>query len=168
MKDIKILELLDKWQKYLKIQKNCSDNTITSYKNDIENFLNFINYYNSEVVTISSIEGVDMRLMRSWLSKRQKDNYTAASNSRALSSVKNFYKFIEKTTNINCHIVFLVKTPKKAKILPKSLSQEDTNLSIKHINEFGNQTWIALRNKALLVLLYAAGLRISEALLCKS
>ena len=75
MKDIKVLELLDKWQKYLKIQKNCSNNTITSYKHDIENFLDFINYYNSEIITINSIESVDMRLMRSWLSKRQKDNY---------------------------------------------------------------------------------------------
>ncbi len=159
-----VLELIDKWQKYLKLQKNCSEHTIISYKNDLEHFLNFMTHYNSEIITISSIRQVDIRLVRSWLSKRQQDNYLTASNSRSLSAIKNFYKYLEKTANITCHAIFSVKNPRKAKILPKSLSQSDAQLSIEHIDDFADLEWVELRNKALLVLIYAAGLRISEAL----
>lgn len=159
-----VLELIDKWQKYLKLQKNCSEHTIISYKNDLEHFLNFMTHYNSEIITITSIRQVDIRLVRSWLSKRQQDNYLTASNSRSLSAIKNFYKYLEKTANITCHAIFSVKNPRKAKILPKSLSQSDAQLSIEHIDDFANLEWVELRNKALLVLIYAAGLRISEAL----
>ncbi|HJD57439.1 MULTISPECIES: tyrosine recombinase XerC [Rickettsieae] len=163
-KQQEILELIDKWQKYLKLQRNCSEHTIISYKNDLENFLNFLNHYNSEIITINSLRQVDIRLVRSWLSKRQQDNYLAASNSRGLSAIKNFYKYLEKTTNITCHAIFSIKSPKKAKILPKSLSQDDAQLSIEHIDNFTDLEWVEWRNKALLVLIYAAGLRISEAL----
>ncbi len=163
-KQQEVLELLDKWQKYLKLQRNYSEHTIISYKNDLENFLNFLNHYNSEIITINSLRQVDIRLVRSWLAKRQQDNYLTASNSRGLSAVKNFYKYLEKTTNITYHAIFSIKNPKKAKILPKSLSQDDAQLSIEHIDNFTDLEWVELRNKALLVLIYAAGLRISEAL----
>ncbi|MFY9590323.1 tyrosine recombinase XerC [Rickettsia endosymbiont of Halotydeus destructor] len=162
--DTQTKELIDKWQKYLKLQKNYSDHTITSYSNDLKHFLEFMNYYNSELVTVSSIEEADIRFIRSWLSKRHCDNFTASSIARGLSAVKNFYKFLEKTIQINSHIIFSVKSPRKSKLLPKALSQEEATISLEHINEFTNIEWLELRNKALLILIYASGLRISEAL----
>ncbi len=162
--DIQTKELIDKWQKYLKLQKNYSDHTIIAYSNDLKHFLEFMNYYNSELVTINHIQETDIRFIRSWLSKRQCDNFVVSSIARGLSAVKNFYKFLEKTIHINCHIIFSVKNPKKNKLLPKALSQDDTIISLEHINEFTNIEWLELRNKALLILIYASGLRISEAL----
>lgn len=164
MQDIIVTKLIINWLKYLKLQKNCAENTVISYKNDIENFLHFISHYNSEIITLHSLQQVDIRLMRSWLSKRKMDNFIAASNARALSAVKNFYKFLEKTTDSKCHVIFSIKNPRKSKPLPKALSQEDVIMSIEHIDKFAQTTWIELRNKALLVLIYASGLRISEAL----
>lgn len=159
-----LLELVDKWQKYLKLQKNYSDHTLCSYKNDIDNFFDFIKSYDSEILSVDGISKVDIRLIRSWLAKRQQDKYVAASNARCLSAVKNFYKYLEKTIGVSCHTVFSVKNPKKANVLPKSLSQDDSKLSLEHIDDFANLEWIELRNKALLILIYASGLRISEAL----
>ena len=164
MHSIELVELINKWQKYLKLQKNYSDHTLRSYKNDLDNFLNFIKSYDSDTLSISGISKVDIRLIRSWLAKRQQDKYIAASNARSLSAIKNFYKYLEQTIGVSCHAVFSVKNPKKAKILPKSLSQDDSKLSIEHIDDFTNLEWIELRNKALLILIYASGLRISEAL----
>ncbi len=163
-KEKEVLELISKWQKYLKLQRGYSDHTIDSYSNDLGNLLNFMNHYNSEMITINSIKFIDIRLVRSWLAKRQQDNYSATSNARGLSAIKNFYKYLEKVHNIICHAIFSVKTPRKAKILPRSLSQDDSKLSIEHIDDFADLEWIELRNKALLVLIYATGLRISEAL----
>lgn len=159
-----VLELIDKWQKYLKLQKNYSEHTALAYQNDLLNFLDFINHYSATLVTIDSIKEVDIRLIRSWLAQRQQANYVAASNARSLSALKNFYKYLEKVGHIVGHAIFTVKNPKKAKILPKALSVADSALSINHIDEFAELEWIELRNKALLVLIYASGMRISESL----
>ncbi|AGJ02932.1 Tyrosine recombinase XerC [Rickettsia prowazekii str. Breinl] len=164
MLDISIQELIKQWQKYLILQKNYSNNTVIAYNNDLKHFLEFMNYYNSELVTLNHIKTADIRLIRSWLAKRKCENFTASSIARGLSTVKNFYKFLVKTLLLNNHIIFSIKSPKKAKLLPKGLSVDDVLISLEHIEEYGNVKWVELRNKALIVLIYAAGLRISEAL----
>jgi len=164
MLDTHTQELISKWQKYLSLQKNYSNHTMISYNNDLKHFFEFMNYYNSDIVTIDHIKNVDIRLVRSWLAKRKCDNFITSSIARGLSAIKNFYKFLEKTTQIHNHVVFSIKSPKKSKLLPKALSEEEVALSLDHIEEYGNVRWIELRNKALLVLIYASGLRISEAL----
>ncbi len=157
--------LVKEWQEYLTLQRNYSKHTCLSYTHDLEHFLAFISEYTGEVVDLAAIEKVDIRLMRNWLVKRsQQEKYIAASNSRALSAIKNFYLFLEKRYQIKCHAVHSVKSPKKAKRLPKALSLNETNEAIEHIEEFGRVGWVELRNKALLVLIYASGLRISESL----
>ncbi|KAJ6644833.1 Tyrosine recombinase XerC, partial [Pseudolycoriella hygida] len=160
----KVASKSHKWQKYLQLQKNYSYHTIISYNNDLLNFFAFINHYSAEIITINSLKLVDIRLIRSWLAKRQQTKYVAASNSRSLSAIKNFYKYLEKVHNISCQSIFTIKNPKKANTLPKALSRDDSIISIEHINLFADVEWVELRNKALLVLIYAAGLRISEAL----
>jgi integrase/recombinase XerC len=164
MYSTEILEVIEQWKQYLKLQKHYSTHTLISYVYDFQHFLDFITSYQSETVTIDSLAKIDIRVMRSWLSKRRQDNYIAASSARALSSVKNFYKFLESNYNINCHVVFSIRSPKKAKALPKALSQNDTNVAIERIDESNGSSWVDIRNKALLVLIYASGMRISEAL----
>jgi len=164
MLDIQTQEIVNKWQKYLNLQKNCSNNTVISYNKDLKHFFEFLNYYNSEIVTIEQIKSVDIRLIRSWLAKRKSDNFVTSSIARGLSAVKNFYKFLEKTDQLHNHIVFSIKSPKKSKLLPKALSEEEVTISLNHIQEYGNIEWVELRNKALLILIYASGLRVSEAL----
>lgn len=164
MLDTQTQELIIKWQKYLNLQKNYSNHTMISYNNDLKHFLEFMNYYNSDIVTMDYIKAADIRLMRSWLAKRKFDNFVTSSIARGLSAIKNFYKFLEKTDELHNHVVFSIKSPKKSKLLPKALSEEEVNISLDHIEEYGNSQWIEIRNKALLVLIYASGLRISEAL----
>lgn len=164
MLDTQTQELIIKWQKYLSLQKNYSNHTLISYNNDLKHFLEFMNYYNSDIVTMDYIKAADIRLMRSWLAKRKCDNFVTSSIARGLSAIKNFYKFLEKTAELHNHVVFSIKSPKKSKLLPKALSGEEVNISLDHIEEYGNSQWIEIRNKALLVLIYASGLRISEAL----
>ena len=157
-------QIIVQWQNYLESQRNYSTNTSSSYLNDLQHFLRFIKHYYSEEVSLKKISDIDIRFARSWLYARHQDNYSAASNARALSSVKNFYKYLEKKHDINCHAIFAVRSPKKPKPLPKALSKEEAKLSIDNIEMLGDEEWIHYRNKALLTLIYASGLRISEAL----
>ncbi len=157
-------QIIVQWQNYLSAQRNYSDHTTSSYLNDLQHFLKFINSYYSEEVSLQKIANIDIRFARSWLSARHRDNYSASSNARALSSVKNFYKYLEKKHDINCHAIFAVQSPRKPKPLPKALSKDEAKLSIDNIEMLGDEEWIHCRNKALLTLIYASGLRISEAL----
>ena len=159
-----IVKIVNEWQHYLGVQRNYSNHTLQSYLNDLNHFLSFITKYYSKDVSLKIIESIDIRFMRSWLSARHRDSYSAVSNARALSSVKNFYKYLEKKHDINCHTIFTVHSPKKPKNLPKALSKEEAQISLKNIEMLGDEEWMHLRNKALLTLIYASGLRISEAL----
>jgi len=159
-----IQELVNRWQAYLKLQKNYSKNTRESYLNDLKAYFIFIQKYTEESVSIKSISSVDIRMLRSWLSERRFFEYAATSSARALSSIRNFYNYIEKTHKIVCHSIHSVSSPKKPKSLLKALSKEDTLLSLDKIDSLDEVKWIDLRNKSLLTLIYASGLRISEAL----
>jgi integrase/recombinase XerC len=162
--DPEIVKIIQEWQEYMAMQRNYSPNTLSSYRNDLEHFLGFIGKYLEKIISLKILESIDLRLIRSWLSDRHQNNYNAASNARALSSVKNFYKYLEKKYDIKCHAIFIVKNPKKPSVLPKALSKEETQISLKNIEMLGDEEWLHLRNKALLTLIYASGMRISEAL----
>lgn len=162
--DSEICAIIDNWQEYLGSQRNYSQHTLDSYMNDLNNYLLFICKYYSSRASLKQIESVDIRFMRSWLSSRHQDNFSAASTARALSSVKNFYRYLEKKFDMVCHAVFITRSPKKSKTLPKALTQAETQISLENIEMLGKEEWVHFRNKALLTLIYASGLRISEAL----
>lgn len=161
---IDLTNIINNWQEYLRSNRNYSNNTISSYLNDLENFLDFISKYHSCKASFDLIKKSDIRSLRSWMSERVKKEYSTISNARALSSIKNFFRFLEKKHDIKSHYIFTLQPPKKPKPLPKALSQKEAKISLESLDILGSQEWIHYRNKALLTLIYASGLRISEAL----
>lgn len=99
--------------------KNYSKNTREAYLNDVTAYFAFISNYSDESINLKSVSSVDIRLIRSWLSDRRFSDYKASSSARALSSVKSFYKYLEKTRNIVCHSIYTVSSPKKLKFYQK-------------------------------------------------
>nr|MBP7189703.1 site-specific integrase [Rickettsiaceae bacterium] len=154
--------LIAQWLKYLELERGCSINTVVSYKNDMGSFLDFVKNYNGESPSLESMMKADLKLVRSWLADRSMNNYSASSSARALSSVKNFYKFLHYAKGITNNAIFSARSPKKHKPLPRALSVEDTVLSVKNIENFAKNDWLSVRDKALLLLIYSSGLRISE------
>ena len=153
-----------KWQEYLRSERGYSKHTIISYLHDLEDFLGFIKTHEGKDPLLDDIIKIDIHTVRSWLSMRSTSDYAASSSSRALSGVKSFYKFIYQVTGDANHGVLSMRSPKKAQIIPKALSFEDVMLVINSSKDFEKNDWLAMRDKALLILLYATGLRISEAL----
>jgi len=158
-------DMIEKWIEYLRHERGYSEHTLISYRHDMEEFISFIHEYNAAPVQLCDIIGADIQLMRSWLSKRKNSNFSNASNGRALSGIKSFYKFTYQVTGSANHSVMNMRSPKKAKSLPKSLSFEEVMRAINSTEWTMNENnWVSLRDKALLMLIYASGLRISEAL----
>lgn len=154
-------DLILKWLEYLRHERGYSNHTIISYHHDIETFIEFLHEYNATPVSIDDIIKIDLQAVRSWLSKRKNSNFANSSSSRSLSGIKSFYKFIHQVTGHTNHAVMNIRSPKKSKPLPKSLSFEEV---MRAINDLSIENWVGLRDKALLMLIYSSGLRISESL----
>ena len=144
-----IEEYIDEFIEYLLIDKKYSENTIKSYKNDLNNFNNYINK------KINNIKENDIKNYIKHLNKENDDTKTISHN---ISTLRSFYKFllIEKKVNINP--MEYIELPKIKKSLPKTLTIEEIDklLDIKLKGAF------SYRNKAMLELMYSSGLRVSE------
>lgn len=162
--DEKLNNIIIEWKNYLILQKNYSPHTILSYSKDLENFLHFINEYEDKKVTFDFLLKIDIRLIRSWLAKRSEINYSVSSNAHALSVIKSFFRFWVKKKYCSTHVIFLMKIRSKNKSLPKALPKEEVAESLNYVEKKQDLSWINARNKALLCLIYASGMRISEAL----
>ena len=133
---------------YLRFEKKYSENTISSYKRD----LNKINsYLKKDFIKLTK---ADIQKYIQNLSKNKNSNTI----SRTISSLKSFYKFLEINKYTNTNPLTTIISPKTARKLPKVLSEEEVNklLDINLNNDFD------YRNKAMLELMYSSGLRVSE------
>ena len=143
-------ELIEEFLRYLLIDKGYSNNTINSYKIDLQKFLEF-----NKNKYINDISNEDLKKYVKYLNE---EKLNEKSISRNISCLKSFYKFlvIEKYVSKNPSDAIFI--PKIKKSLPKILT-EDEVLSILDIELTDNFSY---RNKAMLELMYATGLRVSE------
>ncbi len=151
------------WQDYLNHQRRLSLHTLSAYQNDISHFLTFMSKHLGASVGIEVLEGLSLQDCRAWLASRYED-YNARSNARALASVKNFWRYLLKQEKLTNAVIFSIKAPKVKKTLPRPLTHEQAEFLAETIDTMANQAWVGLRDKALVVLLYSTGMRISEAL----
>ncbi len=138
---------IDLFTNYLLIDKKYSTNTIESYKRDL---IKFNNFCKKKCTTINE---KDIKEYLKCISNESK-----TSVARNISSLRSYYKFlmIEKIINKNC--MENIEIPKLDKKIPKALDEEDIDklLEIKLIDNY------SYRNKAMIELMYATGLRVSE------
>ncbi|WP_333023294.1 tyrosine-type recombinase/integrase [Wolbachia endosymbiont of Pentidionis agamae] len=154
------------WYKWLKFERLYSINTLESYMRDLNSLISFLILHINKEVTVEVLHNLTLPEIRSWLSFRHTKGMSARSNSRALSVVRNFFRYLSSNYGIENEAVFSISKPIRRKTLPKSLQISDIKTlivdKIKLLSE--DDTWIINRDIAIIMLLYGAGLRISEAL----
>lgn len=152
------------WLEWLAHQKNYSKHTHTAYFIDIRHFLNFANKHEGGEVSTKTLSALALRDFRSWLAARHTEGFSATSTARALSTVRGFYRYLEKQNIAENAAIFHVRTPKLPKSLPKSVGESQAIASLDMVGFTHKEQWVQLRDVALLTLIYGCGLRISEAL----
>jgi integrase/recombinase XerC len=159
-----VLNLCDLWLEHLKKERLLSNNTYEAYSIDLKYFLKFNNNHLGNKVTVQNLENLSLRDFRSWLSSQKvKNNHISPkSQARAKSSLKSFFKFLNKNNYIKNTNIFNLQTAKIKRQIPRPLSFEEV-MNVINISGEKND-WTGQRDKTLLTLIYAAGLRISEAL----
>ena len=149
-----MVEELNRFIKYLNIEKNYSDYTILNYEKDIKEFLKFLNKE-----CIDSYIDVDYKVLRLYLNEMFDKKYSSKTVSRHLSSLRTFFKYLSKEEIISFNPMILISNPKEEKKLPSYLNykQLEDILDIPDTNNL-----LGLRDASILELLYSTGIRVGE------
>ncbi len=145
---------LKEYLSVLKLEKNLSDNTITSYKNDLSSFIRFLEEFN-----INDPSEIKYENLIDFFKALKDAGLNSRSAARYYSSLKGFFNYLIANKYITSNPIEKVSLPKLAKNLPSVLSVNEID-SILSIPDVENK--LGLRDKALLETFYACGVRVSE------
>ena len=144
---------LENYLKYLEFNKNYSENTIISYRDDIEEYLN---YLDKECLSLYDVKYSDIRFLLKYYESIHLKNLSIR---RKISSLKGFYKYLCRNGKIEDNPFSYVSLPKKEKKLPQYLNY---NEMIEIFDTIDTGDILGLRNRVIMELLYATGIRVSE------
>lgn len=139
---------------HLKIERNLADNSIESYRRDIEHYRRFL-----EVEQIYEWNMVDRYAIVLFLQRLKEEGKSDNSIIRMTSSLRQFHQFLRQEKITTQDVMQSVDTPKKAETLPKVMSLKEVDMLLETPDI---KTDIGLRDRAILEVMYATGLRISE------
>lgn len=151
--------LIEKYLRYLSVEKNSSKHTIVSYQNDLTSFLDFCasqEEINPEQVNVQSISRLTIRL---WLGELTESGLAKSTIARKVAALRSFFKYCFKRGHIHKNPAHLLVVPKKDKILPKTIHTTDIDRMME-IVDTGNP--VGRQEKAILELFYSTGIRVSE------
>ena len=153
IEDVKKDHFIRSFLDSLYIEKGLSQNTVSSYKNDISSFLVWVNKKNIDELKATSAD------LNNYISYLFKNGLKSSSINRKISSIKHFYLFLLKKKIILHSPVDEVATPKQEKYLPTSMSEDEVECLLSSPK---SSSKIERRDKAMIEILYATGMRISE------
>jgi integrase/recombinase XerD len=147
-------EYLDLFLNYLVVEKGLAANTLESYSRDIGKYLGFLD--SREYTALDSVRPLDVA---SFLASLKEAGLGARSRARALSSVRMFHKFLVIENYCENNPSMIIEAPKTLSKLPEILTVREIEALL---DVTGGMTQADIRDKAMLDLLYATGLRVSE------
>jgi len=142
---------IEKFMRYLEIEKNYSRHTILNYRIDLEDFRKFLGE--------TRVESVDYLGLRKYLAALKEKNLQTKSVGRKLSSLRSFFKFLTREGFIKANPILVLSSPKVEKHLPQFLTEEEVTRLIEAVLPKDERS---LRDRAILETFYSTGIRISE------
>jgi integrase/recombinase XerD len=147
-------EDLAEYVRFLTIERGLSKNTIESYLRDLKTYLSFLK--NNQLLAWNDI---DRYAILSFLQQLKEEKKSASSIIRMVSSLRQFHQFLRQEKLATVDPMAHIDTPKKAQTLPKVLSTKEVEILIETPN---TSETLGIRDRAILEVMYATGLRVSE------
>lgn len=146
---------LKRYLQFVKLEKGLSENSVTSYTNDLRRYLKFL----GQDLRIKDLGGVTLNHIEQYLEELSAMDLSVSSVARNISSIRSFHEFavVEKLAEANP--AELIELPKKAQKLPEVLNPTEVGRILDTPNR---ETDTGIRNAAILETLYATGMRVSE------
>jgi integrase/recombinase XerC len=158
--------LLSQWIAHLSEERRFAENSVDAYQRDVATFLGFLSGHLGGEPSAGDLAELEPRDLRAYLAHRRQgpDALSDRSISRALAAIRSFYRYLERRHGVKNARLVLVRGPKLKRSLPRPVSEAGARGLIAEATASAADDWQGARDAALLTLLYAAGLRISEAL----
>ncbi|WP_035855877.1 site-specific tyrosine recombinase XerD [Jeotgalicoccus marinus] len=144
---------IDEYLRYLKIEKGLSDASISSYNQDLKKYSQFLEDQN-----VTRVESITAETLVTFLQFLTSENKSAKTIRRMQSTLKNFHQFLQIERITENNPALRLQTPKEEKALPVVLTIEE----MERLLQSPDQTTQDIRDNAMMELLYASGLRVSE------
>lgn len=152
--EIQSKDALDQFIRYIQLEKNFSSYTVKEYERDIKEFIQFL-----QMEGICNLQNVEYIHGRLFITKLYDENKARTSVSRKISAIRSFFRFLNREYQIDDSALRLLYHPKKEKRLPNFFYEKE--LEQLFLSNQGEDPK-SIRNIALLELLYATGIRVSE------
>lgn len=156
-------EIIARWHRHLALERRRSPHTVRAYVATAERLLDFLTAHLGQMPDETELAGLSTADLRAYLAHRRNDGLGNISTARELSAIRAFLKYAGGEHGS----VPPVRGPRVKKGVPRPVSPDDVMALAEDVSENASEPWIAARDWAVLLLLYGAGLRISEALSLK-
>lgn len=151
-----MMQLIEKYLKYLRYERNYSSHTEISYSEDLLQFATFLKNECEDI----DIKSVDTDIIRKWVVSLMENKLTARSANRKLSALKSFFKYLLRTGEVTKDPTRRVSGPKIKRPLPSFVDDKDMELVLDEVD--GESIFEQVRNKTMLELFYVTGMRRAE------
>ncbi|HIJ60227.1 MAG TPA: site-specific integrase, partial [Nitrospirae bacterium] len=144
-------DFINKFLNYLRVQKNVSPHTLRAYRKDLKEFTEYFQQHKPEDIEMLDIRG--------FISEKIMAGKSKSTVSRKLATLRSFLNYLFDEGYVKTNVAKLVSPPKATKPLPKFLTVDDAFSLVQSPEGVGH---LPVRDRAILELLYATGLRVSE------
>jgi integrase/recombinase XerC len=142
---------------YLQFEKRLSKHTLVAYNNDLTQFLEYLH----TTYQVNTVEEINHTLIRSWVVHLMEQKVSPRSVNRKITTLKTFYKYLLRQNVVTQNPMLKILSPKTSKRLPVFVEKENMEHLFKQMEEF-SYNFEGQRNKLIIELFYATGIRLSE------
>lgn len=157
-------DLLARWLTQLSAAEGRSRKTVEAYARDVSAYLCFLAGHTGGPMGRAALGEIGIGDLRAFLAAERARGLSARSLARRLSAVRSFHAWLERAEGVACPAVEAVRAPRLPRRLPRPVAEADARAVLEHAGGGHPEPWIAARDRAVLTLLFAAGLRVGEAL----
>jgi integrase/recombinase XerC len=155
--------LVAKWGSYLAHDRRRSPHTVRAYEATAHRLIDFLGEYRGEPIEPETLTSLGAPDLRAFLANRRTSGLGASSAAREMSGVRAFLTWAATQQGKAPHIP-RTRAPRRPKTLPRPAAPDEAVALAEDAGAYGSEPWIGARDLAILLLLYGAGLRVSEAL----
>src|SRR5689334_25053699 len=154
-------QLIEQFLEHLRYERNVSAHTLRNYASDLQQFVDFLAPVDAsgQRRTLPELNEIDHLTIREWLGELHNSQKTKSSIARKLAALRTFFQFLVREGMVELNPAKLVSTPRQEKKLPKHLSIEE---AVRFIETPDLETDLGKRDRAMLELMYATGVRVAE------
>src|SRR5688500_12487729 len=154
-------KLIEQFLEHLRYERNVSAHTLRNYASDLQQFVDFLApaAASGKKRKLPELSQIDHLTIREWMGELHNAQKTKSSIARKLAALRTFFQFLVREGVVELNPAKLVSTPRQEKKLPKHLSIEE---AIRFIETPDIETDLGKRDRAMLELMYATGVRVAE------